>query len=139
MDRSSETQPQVGENLNYLILRFKDKMSTRTYSSSSKCKLYFVQVSNWAPALSNQTLLCDIQIEHVQGVVDSFDLSHFDEPHLDVFGGCHQYPMTVVLCLPKHLFKNMQEYSTLAWYLFASKLQTPRNVTDNTSCQPLSC
>lgn len=36
--------------------------------------LYLSQFLNWAPALSNETALCDIKIEHVHGVVDGLDL-----------------------------------------------------------------
>jgi len=60
-------------------------MERNTNCATSQCHLYFIKIYNWTPAFSNQTFLCHIQIEHVQCVVDGFDLAHFDKPHL--YGG----------------------------------------------------
>ena len=45
----------------------------------------------------------DVQVEHVEGVVDGLDLAHLDEPHLDILGCRHKYTVTMVLGLRQHL------------------------------------
>ena len=74
-----------------------------THRASLECLLYLGQISYGTPALSDETFLRDVQIEHVQGVVDGLDLTDLDEPHLDVFGGCHQDAVTMVLGLGQNL------------------------------------
>ena len=76
------------------------------YRCATKGKLYALQVSDRAPTLSNETLLCDVQVEHVQSVVDRLDLAHFDVPDLDVLGGRHQDSVSMVLGLSQHLQGN---------------------------------
>lgn len=58
-----------------------------------------IEISDGTPALGDETLLRDVQVEHVERVVDGLDLAHLDEPHLDVLGRRHQHAMTVVLGL----------------------------------------
>ncbi len=74
-----------------------------TYSAWLESLLYLWQVIDGAPALCDQTLLCHIQVEHVQCVVDGFDLAHLDEPNLDVLGSCYQHSVTMILGLRQHL------------------------------------
>ena len=62
-----------------------------------------VEIGDRAPAFSDETLLCDVQVEHVEGMVDGLDLAHLDVPHLDVLGRGHEDPVSVVLGLAKDL------------------------------------
>jgi hypothetical protein len=59
---------------------------TMTYSAPTKRQLNGLQVQRRHPALSNETLLCHVQVEQVQSVVDGFDLAHLHEPVGDVLG-----------------------------------------------------
>jgi hypothetical protein len=59
---------------------------TITYSATTESHLDFVQIFHRTPAFPNQTLLGDIQVEHVQRVIDCFDLADLDKPHFDVLG-----------------------------------------------------
>lgn len=36
-------------------------------------------------------------------MVDGFDFAHFDEPILDIFGGCDEHSMSVILRLSQYL------------------------------------
>ena len=74
-----------------------------THRASPERLLNLRQITYRTPAFSNQTFLCDVQIEHVQGVVDSLDFAHLDEPFLDVFSGFRQDPVTMVLGLRQDL------------------------------------
>jgi hypothetical protein len=47
------------------------------------------------PNFGNKTFLSDIQIEHIQSMVDSLDFSDFNKPTFDVFGGCYQNPVPI--------------------------------------------
>lgn len=58
---------------------------------------------NWTPTFAYKTFLSDVQIEHIQRVVDCLDLSDFDKPNFDVFGCCYKHPMTMVLRLAQNL------------------------------------
>ena len=53
-------------------------------------------IIRWYPNFSNETFLSDIQIEHVQSVVNGFDFPDFYEPAFNVFGGCYQNTMPLV-------------------------------------------
>ena len=66
--------------------------------------MYLVEVSDWTPALSDEAFLRDIEVEHVECVVDGFDLAHLDEPDLDVLSGGDQHTVTVILCLLQNLW-----------------------------------
>ena len=70
-----------------------------TYSATPKSLLDAIQISHRAPALSNETFLGNIKVEHVQRVVDGLDLAHFDGPHFNVLGRSHQNSVPVVLGL----------------------------------------
>ena len=59
------------------------------YRSTTKGHLYLLQVSYWTPTFPDETLLGDVEVEHVQRVVDRLDLAYLDEPDLDVLGGRH--------------------------------------------------
>ncbi len=58
----------------------------QTYSASPECHLNLVQVLYRTPTFCNQTLLSDIQIEEIQGVIDGFQFANLDEPDTDVLG-----------------------------------------------------
>ena len=81
------------------------------YRASPECQLYLVKVSNWTPALPDETLLGDIQVEHVECMVYGFDLAHLYEPHLNVLGRSHQDTVTMVLGLLQHLQSHNTEHS----------------------------
>lgn len=66
-----------------------------------ECQLNSFDVGSWNPALGNQTLLSDIQVEVVESVIDGLDLANLDEPNLDVLGGRDEYAMPVVIGLPE--------------------------------------
>lgn len=70
-----------------------------TNRSSSKCQLYGFHIQSWYPAFSDQTLLGDVKIEKVQGVVNCLDFANLHEPVLDVLRRRHQHAVTVVLGL----------------------------------------
>ena len=74
-----------------------------TYSATSQCELNLVQVLYGAPTFGNQALLRHVQVEHVQCVVDRFDLANFNEPNFYVLRGCHEYAMTMILGLTQYL------------------------------------
>ena len=74
-----------------------------TDRSTAQSHLDLLQVVDRTPALADETFLRHVEVEHVERVVDRFDLAHLDEPHLDVLGGGHQHAVTVVLSLTEHL------------------------------------
>ena len=74
-----------------------------THSASPESKLDRIEVSNRTPDFSNQALLCHIDIAQIQGMVDSLHLAYFDEPDTDIFSGCLQHPLAMILCLVQHL------------------------------------
>ena len=69
----------------------KDKQRKRdlTHGATTQGQLDGFDVQHGYPALRDETLLCDIQIEEIQRVVDGLDLSHLDEPVLDVLRCSH--------------------------------------------------
>ena len=73
--------------------------------SASKSHLDLFQVVLRTPALADQTFLSDVEVEHVQHVVDRLDLPDLDEPDFDVLGGCNEYAMPMLLSLTEHLLK----------------------------------
>ena len=78
-------------------------MIKTTHGAAAQGELDLVEVGHGAPALGDETLLGDVQVEHVERVVDGLDLTHLDEPHLDVLSSRHQHAVTVVLGLTEHL------------------------------------
>lgn len=78
-------------------------VSINTYSSSTQSQLNGLQIQYWNPAFSNETLLRDIQIEEIQGMIDRFYFPDFDEPILDVLCCCHQHSVSVILSLSQNL------------------------------------
>ena len=74
-----------------------------TYRATPQSELNLVQVFYGTPTFGYQTLLRHVQIEHVQCVVDRFDLANFNEPNFDVLRGCHEYAMTMILGLTQYL------------------------------------
>ena len=80
-----------------------DSLLNATDRATPESLLNAVEVCHRTPALCDETLVGDVQVEHVEGVVDGLDLAHLDEPHLDVLGCCHKYAMTMVLGLRQHL------------------------------------
>ncbi|CAN7977326.1 unnamed protein product, partial [Ixodes persulcatus] len=80
-----------------------DRRHRATHSAPAQCKLDLLEVRDCTPALCDEALLGDVQVEQVQGVVDGFDLAHLHKPVLDVLGRSHQHPVTVVLGLAEHL------------------------------------
>lgn len=71
--------------------------------SSPQGQLYRLDVKNRYPALSNQTLLRDIQIEQVEGMIYGLYFADFYKPVLDMFGSGNKNPVSVVLRLSQHL------------------------------------
>ena len=51
---------------------------TQAHSSPGEGSLDLWQILYRTPALSNEAALGDVQIEHVHGMVDGFDLGHLD-------------------------------------------------------------
>lgn len=74
-----------------------------THSASPESKLDRIKVSNRAPDFSNQALLRHVDVAQVQGMVDSLHLADLDEPHTDIFSGCLQNPLAMILGLVQHL------------------------------------
>lgn len=54
-----------------------------------------LNVQGGDPALGDQALLGDVQVEEVEGVVDGLDLADLHEPDLDVLGRSHQHPVSI--------------------------------------------
>ena len=75
--------------------------------------VHFVQISCSHPALGNKTLLCHIEVEHVQRVVNCLDLLHFDKPILDILCSQNQNSVSVIRCLAENLSKAKKQYKTL--------------------------
>jgi len=82
------------------------------YRSAAQSHLNLLQVIDGAPAFTDETLLRHVQIEHIERVVDRFDLPHFDEPDFDVLSRCHQDAVTVILSLAQHLHHTQDDFST---------------------------
>ena len=74
-----------------------------THRPSSQGELDGVQVGDRTPHLSDQTLLSDVDVAEVEGVVDGLHLPHLDEPHPHGLGGGLQNALAVVLGLVQHL------------------------------------
>ena len=52
----------------------------RAHSAGGEGLLYLVKVFDGAPALCDEAPLGDVQVEHVQGMVDGLDLLHLLTP-----------------------------------------------------------
>ena len=78
------------------------------FSSPSERKLNGFYVDDRDPALGDQTLLCDVQVEVVQSVVDGLDLANLDEPDLDVLGGCDKDSVSVIVGLAEDSVEVLQ-------------------------------
>lgn len=70
-----------------------------TYPPFCKGLPHASQISNWDPALGNEALFGDIQVEHVQRVVDGLHFTHHDHAVLKLLGDANQHTMTMILCL----------------------------------------
>ena len=64
----------------------KNTNNTQTHSSPSEGHLNLVEILHWTPTLAYETFLSDVNVEKVQGMVDSFDFTNFCEPILAVGG-----------------------------------------------------
>jgi len=95
-----------------------------TDRSAAQGHLDLFEIVDRTPTLGDEAFLRHVQVEHVERVVDGFDLAHFDEPHFDVLGGCNQHAMTVVLRLAQHL-----HHIYLLIYLFIRKNRTSQYST----------
>lgn len=71
--------------------------------STAQSYLDLLEVVDRAPAFTDEAFLRHVEVEHVESVVDRFDLPHLDEPDLDVLGGSHQDAVTMVLRLTQNL------------------------------------
>lgn len=76
--------------------------STKSYRSTTQSHLNGLDIQNWNPAFSDETLLGHIQVKQVQRVVDGLDLADLDEPVFEVLGSCDQDAMTMILCLTQN-------------------------------------
>lgn len=74
-----------------------------SHRSPPQSKLDGVHVGDGAPHLGDQTLLGDVDVAQVEGVVDGLHLPHLDEPHSDRLRGGLQDPLPVILGLVQHL------------------------------------
>lgn len=74
-----------------------------SHRSPPQSELDGVHVGDGAPHLGDQTLLGDVDVAQVEGVVDGLHLPHLDEPHSDRLGGGLQDPLPVILGLVQHL------------------------------------
>lgn len=52
-----------------------------THCSPEQSLLYLVQLSNRAPAFAYEASLCDVDVEPVHGMIDTFDLPDFYRPY----------------------------------------------------------
>jgi hypothetical protein len=59
-----------------------------------------------APALSNEGILSHLKVEHVEGVVDGFDLLHLDDPGSNLLLSTLQHSAAVVRSLGQYLCIN---------------------------------
>lgn len=75
-----------------------------SHRSPPQSKLDGVHVGDGAPHLGDQTLLGDVDVAQVEGVVDGLHLPHLDEPHSDRLGGGLKDPLPVILGLVQHLW-----------------------------------
>lgn len=66
----------------YSILLSKHLFHLPTYRSSGERHLDLIEILNRAPTLADEALLSDVDVEHIEGVVDGLDLPHFCEPVL---------------------------------------------------------
>jgi hypothetical protein len=57
------------------------------YCAAFERELDLVHVTGRTPALGDQTLLCHIQVEEVERVVDGLDLAHLGQPDAHVLRG----------------------------------------------------
>jgi len=94
-------------------LKYCIKTVGRDYLSPLQSMVNLVEVSSCTPAFCNQTLLCDVQVKHVQHVIYGFNLLHFNEPVLDVLSCQHKYSVSVISCLRQHLQPNVRIYNFL--------------------------
>jgi len=76
-------------------------LNRTTYGASAQSKLDGLKIEGGHPALGNQTLLGNVQVEQVQCVVDGFYLAHLHEPVGDVLSCRSQHSVSVVLGLSK--------------------------------------
>ena len=91
------------------LLRFVNEKTLDIYRSTAQSHLYLLKVVDWTPTLADETFLRDVQVEHVERVVDGFDLAHLDEPYFDVLSGCHQHAMTMILRLAQYLLQTVAD------------------------------
>jgi len=91
------------------LLRFGNEKTLDIYRSTAQSHLYLLKVVDWTPTLADETFLRDVQVEHVERVVDGFDLAHLDEPYFDVLSGCHQHAMTMILRLAQYLLQTVAD------------------------------
>lgn len=86
---------------------------TTTYRSSAQSQVDLIQIRHRAPAFRDETLLGDVQVEEIEGVVDGLELAYLDEPHPETLGGQGEEALTMLLGLAQNLrgrgIKNRQE------------------------------
>lgn len=78
-------------------------LENNSYTSSIQSISNAINLKQWDPALADETLLSDVQIEEVQGVINSLNLPHFDEPDSNILSSGYQDSMSMVLSLPQNL------------------------------------
>lgn len=83
-----------------------------THRPPPQCKLDGVHVRHRTPHLSNQTLLRDVNVAEVEGVVDGLHLPHLNEPHPDGLGRSLQDPLPVIFSLVQNLYDQRQTSPT---------------------------
>ena len=61
-------------------------LCSETFSTGLNCPL------GWClPAFGDETLVSDVKVEEVEGVVDSLDLPHLDKPWKNQKNSCKKY------------------------------------------------
>ena len=96
------------------------------YRSLVEGKLDARELANGRPALGDQTLLIDLQIEEVHRVIDGLHLAHATEPGLEVLRGIAQKTLAQIQRLVQHCLELLEACHHAEAHLasLASRLRT---------------
>jgi hypothetical protein len=61
-----------------------------------------VKISDRTPALGDQTLLRNINIEQIESMINGLDFARFRHPHSNILCGCNQNTMSMILSLAQN-------------------------------------
>jgi len=68
-----------------------------THSTHTNCVGDLVHVLGRHPILSDKAVALDVDIEHIQMIVDGLHLVHFAQPHVDILCSIYQQRLELVL------------------------------------------